>query len=114
MCAGGLTERQMLQLALEESKNAALAAKATAGKSEQSSDEDDSDCDSGDGSSAYGARAGAGKARRANAKQKSHAQKAAGAVCEQAFLPCCDRTLLLHMLAEQVWTCIMGILEWYT
>ena len=99
----------MLQLALEESKNAALAAKAAAGKSEQSSDEDDSDCDSGDGSSAYGARASAGKARRAKVKQKLLTQKAAGAHREQAFSPCCHRTLLLHMLAGQVWTCIVGV-----
>ena len=110
MCIGGLTERQMLQLALEESKNAALAAKAAAGKSDQSSDEDDSDCDSGDGSSAYGARASAGKARRAKAKQKSLTQKAAGALREQAFSPCCcHRTLLLHMLAGEVWACIIGV-----
>ena len=99
----------MLQLALEESKNAALAAKAAAGKSEQSSDEDDSDCDSGDGSSAYGARASAGKVRRAKAKQKSLTQKAAGALREQAFSPCCPRTLLLHMLAGQVQTCVIGV-----
>lgn len=96
----------MLQLALEESKNAALAAKAAAGESEQSSDEDNSDCDSGDGSSAYGARAGAGKARRVHAKEKSHTQKAAGAFHEQAFSPCCHRLLLLRMLAGQAWTCI--------
>ena len=99
----------MLQLALEESKNAALAAKAAAGKSEQSSEEDDSDCDSGDGSSAYGVRASAGKVRRAKAKQKSLTQKAAGALREQAFSPCCHRTQLLHMLAGQVWSYIMGV-----
>ncbi len=124
MCIGGLTERQMLQLALEESKNAALAAKAAAGKSEQSSDEDDSDCDSGDGSSAYGARASAGKARRAKAKQKSLTQKAAGALCEQAFSPCCHRTLLLHMRQKHVSILVQQMdkyglalqvfLEWHT
>ena len=103
---GGLTERQMLQLALEESKNAALAAKAAAGESERSSDEDNSDCDSGDGSSAYGARAGGGKVRRAGAKEKALTQKAAGALCEQAFLPCCHRAMLLHMVAGLACTCI--------
>ena len=68
----------MLQLALEESKNAALAAQAAAGKSEDISDEENSDSDSDDGSSAHGAKAAAGKARRAKCKQKQHVQKSTG------------------------------------
>ena len=75
--AGGLTERQMLQLALEESKNAALAAQAAAGKSEETSDEENSDSESNDGSSAHRGKA-AGKARRAKGKPKPRAQKASG------------------------------------
>ena len=97
----------MLQLALEESKNAALAAKAAARKSEQSSDEDDSDCDSGDGSSAYGARAGAG--RRASAKQKLHTQKVAGALLEQAFSPGCQRIPSLYMLCWRALDLHIGV-----
>ena len=76
--AGGLTERQMLQLALEESKNAALA--AAAGKSGDSSEEENSDSDSDDGSSAQGAKTGGGKPRRAKSNQKSRTQKASGSV----------------------------------
>ena len=76
--AGGLTERQMLQLALEESKNAALA--AVAGKSEDSSEEENSDSDSDDGSSAHGVKAGGAKARRAKSiKLKSRVQQTSGA-----------------------------------
>lgn len=88
MCyvAGGLTERQMLQLALEESKNAALA--AAAGKSEDSSEEENSDSDSDDGSSAHGAKAGGGKARRAKpTKLKSRVQHTPGATTSSAASP---------------------------
>ena len=67
----------MLQLALEESKNAALA--AAAGRSEDSSEEENSDSDSDDGSSAHGVKTGGGKARRAKPKQKLRTLKPSGA-----------------------------------